>query len=91
MTVMGHKGRSVLAGNTWTAWRIPNTRHPKPTLARAPPPNDYGGYTGSANHHHVYDNVLGVLLDGHDVATPVERLAVVAAIEAMHAKGRTQK
>ena len=65
----------------------------KPTLAQAPPPNDYGGYTGSAaNHHHVYDNVLGVLLDGHDVATPVEEgLAVVAAIEAMHAKGRTQK
>jgi hypothetical protein len=94
MTVMGHKGTVRIGGqymDRLEEFQMPDT--PKPTLAQAPPPNDYGGYTGSAaNHHHVYDNVLGVLLDGHAVATPVEEgLAVVAAIEAMHAKGRTQK
>ncbi len=94
MTVMGHKGTVRIGGqymDRLEEFQMPDTR--KPTLAQAPPPNDYGGYTGSAaNHHHVYDNVLGVLLDGHAVATPVEEgLAVVAAIEAMHAKGRTQK
>ena len=71
---MGHKGTVRIGGqymDRLEEFQMPDT--PKPTLAQAPPPNDYGGYTGSAaNHHHVYDNVLGVLLDGHAVATPVE-------------------
>ena len=94
MTVMGTRGTVRIGGqymDRLEEFQLPETS--KPTLAQSPPPNDYGGYTGSAaNHHHVYDNVLDVLLEGHAVATPVEEgLAVVAAIEAMHAKGRTQK
>ena len=53
----------------------------------------YGGYKGSAaNHHHVYDNVLDVLLRNKSIATPIEEgLLVVQAIESMHEKGRRQK
>ena len=94
MTVMGRSGTVRIGGqymDRLEGFELPNT--PKPTLAQAPPPNDYGGYTGSAaNHHHVYDNVMDVLLNGGEVATPIEEgLAVVEAIEAMHRLGRAQK
>ena len=73
------------------AFNLPGTS--RPDLSQSPPPNDYGGYKGSAaKHHHVYDNVLDVLLRNKSIATPIEEgLRVVQAIESMHEKGRRQK
>ena len=94
MTVMGTEGTVRIGGqymDKLEAFNLPQLERPE--LEQAPPPNDYGGYTGSAaNHHHVYDNVMDVLLRGGKVATPVEEgMEVVAAIEAMHALGRQSK
>ena len=63
----------------------------RPDMSNVAPPNDYGGYKGSASsHHHVYDNVVDVLLNGAAVATPIEEgLAVVRVIAQAHALGRS--
>ena len=94
ITVMGTQGTVRIGGQYMDqvdAFNLPGTSRPE--LAQAPPPNDYGGYKGSAaNHHHVYDNVLDVLLRNKPIATPIEEgLLVVQTIESMHEKGRRQK
>lgn len=91
MTVMGTKGTLRIGGQYMDRvedFNIPGCEYP--SLPQSPPANDYGGYTGSAaNHHHVYDNVLEVLLREGQVATPMEEgLAVVRAIEHMNRLGR---
>lgn len=94
ITVMGTQGTVRIGGqymDQMDAFNLPGTSRPE--LSQVPPPNDYGGYKGSAaNHHHVYDNVLDVLLRNKPIATPIEEgLRVVQAIESMHEKGRRQK
>ena len=65
---------------------IRHARCDHPQLPASPPANDYGGYTGSAaNHHHVYDNVLDVLLRNGEVATPTEQGLEGGTIEQMNA------
>lgn len=60
-----------------------------PELPPSNPANNYGPYTGSAaNHHFVIDNVVEVLNDMAEVATPAsEGLAVVKAIQEIYALG----
>ena len=91
MTVMGSQGTVRIGGqymDKLEAFEVDGKELPQ--MPPAPPANDYGGYKGSANnHHHVYANVMDVLLHGGEVATPIsEGLAVVRAIEAMHRLGR---
>ena len=91
MTIMGTNGTLRIGGQYMD--RVEDFNIPgcdRPVLPASPPANDYGGYTGSAaNHHHVYDNVLDVLLREGVVATPIEEgLAVVGAIEHMNRLGR---
>lgn len=91
MTVMGSKGTVRIGGqymDKLEAFEVSGSEQPQ--MPPAPPANDYGGYKGSANnHHHVYANVMDVLLHGGEIATPIsEGLAVVQAIEAMHGLGR---
>ena len=94
MTVMGTRGTVRIGGqymDRMEEFVLPHLE--KPDMGQAPPPNDYGGYTGSAaNHHHVYDNVMDVLLRDAQVATPIsEGVEVVQAIEAMNRLGRSQE
>jgi len=94
MTVMGTRGTVRIGGqymDRLEEFVLPHLE--KPDMGQAPPPNDYGGYTGSAaNHHHVYDNVVDVLLRDAKVATPIsEGVEVVQAIEAMNRLGRSQE
>ena len=91
MTVMGSRGTVRIGGQYMDRvdeFALPHCQCPD--MGQAPPPNDYGGYQGSAaNHHFVYDNVMDVLLRAKEVATPIEEgLAVVRAIEQMNALGR---
>jgi hypothetical protein len=57
-----------------------------PLLPKAEPPNDYGGYKGSAaNHHFVIEDVISHLLHGTPtITTPLEGKAVVEIIESIH-------
>jgi hypothetical protein len=91
MTVLGSKGVVRIGGQYMDRLddcRVEGLDAPK--LPASPPPNDYGGYTGSAaNHHFVYDNVMDVLLRGAEIATPIEEgLAVVRVIDRVHRLGR---
>lgn len=91
LTAMGTRGSVRIGGqymDRLDEFAIPGESRPE--WDHMPPPNDYGGYQGSAaNHHHVYDNVMDVLLRGAPVATPIEDgIAVVKAIETMNRLGR---
>ena len=58
-----------------------------PVLAESNPPNDYGGYKGSAmNHHYIIENIVDVLR-GHSAITTnaLEGLKVVDIIEKIYA------
>lgn len=57
-----------------------------PILPDAEPPNDYGGYKGSAaNHHFVIEDVISHLLEKtQTITTPLEGKAVVEIIENIH-------
>lgn len=59
-----------------------------PELPPANPPNDYGNYKGSAaNHHFVYENVVGVLKGRDTIKTnALEGLKVVEIIERIYKK-----
>lgn len=92
MTVVGENGTVRIGGqymDRLDEFALPGVV--RPDMSNVAPPNDYGGYKGSAsNHHHVYDNVVDVLLGGASVATPIEEgLAVVRVIAQAHALGRS--
>ena len=91
LTVIGSKGSVRIGGqymDRLDEFVMPGST--KPVLDQAPPPNDYGTYKGSAaNHHHVYDNVVDVLLRDAEVFTPIEEgMAVVKVIESAIQLGR---
>ena len=88
MTVVGARGTVRIGGqymDRLDEFALPGVV--RPDMSNVAPPNDYGAYKGSASsHHHVYDNVVDVLLHGATVATPIEEgLAVVRVIARAHA------
>ncbi|MCS6991267.1 MAG: Gfo/Idh/MocA family oxidoreductase [Chitinophagales bacterium] len=58
-----------------------------PQLAPANPPNEYGGYRGTAaNHHYVFENVLETLKGASTITTnALEGMKVVEIIERIYA------
>lgn len=87
ITLIGEKGTVKLGGqymNTIDYCDIENYR--MPILPQSEPPNDYGGYKGSAaNHHFVIEDVINHLLfDKPAITTPEEGKAVVEIIEKIH-------
>ncbi|MFM6952838.1 MAG: Gfo/Idh/MocA family protein [Bacteroidota bacterium] len=87
ITLIGEKGTVKLGGqymNSVDYCDIEN--YQMPTLPASEPPNDYGGYKGSAaNHHFVIEEVINHLLQGKPtITTPAEGKAVVEIIEHIH-------
>lgn len=87
ITLIGEKGTVKLGGqymNTIDYCDIQD--YSMPVLPKSEPPNDYGGYKGSAaNHHFVIEDVVNYLLHDKDpITTPVEGKAVVEIIENIH-------
>ncbi len=58
-----------------------------PCLSPSNPPNDYGGYKGSAqNHHHIIQNVIDTLEDNAPITTnAIDGMKVVDIIERIYA------
>ena len=58
-----------------------------PTLKESNPPNDYGGYKGSAmNHHYIIENVVDVLKNQGSITTnALEGMKVIEIIERIYA------
>ncbi|MCB0635404.1 MAG: Gfo/Idh/MocA family oxidoreductase [Lewinella sp.] len=87
ITVAGSRGSLQIAGqymNELTHCHIEGLE--PPTLAPTPPPNDYGGYTGSAaNHHFVIQNVIDTLRGhGRITTNALEGMKVVEIIERIY-------
>lgn len=87
ITAIGSRGSVRLGGqymNEITHCHIKD--YEMPALPPAAPPNDYGGYTGSAaNHHFVIQNVADVLNGRETTATnALEGLKVVDMIERIY-------
>ena len=94
LTVIGAKGTIKLGGQYMNEVRYCHVDGLSfPELPTSAPGNDYGGYTGSAaNHHFVIDNVVDVLQERGQIATPVdEGVTVVKTIEAMYAAGNPKQ
>ena len=87
LSVIGSRGTVKLGGQYMNEVRYCHVADVAvPDLPRAAPPNDYGGYQGSAaNHHHVIDNAIRVLRGEAEVATPAtEGREVVRFITEVH-------
>lgn len=87
MTIIGECGSVKVSGqymNEVVHCHINN--YVMPELAVSAPPNDYGGYQGSAaNHHYVYQNVVDTLKGtGHIATNALEGMKVVDIIERMY-------
>ena len=88
LTVIGRRGTVKLGGQYMNELRYCHVEGlEQPVLPPGAAANNYGPYQGSAaNHHHVIDNVVNVLLGRDRVATTAaEGRAVVGVIEAIHA------
>lgn len=88
LTVTGSKGSIQIGGqymNELTACQVQDAI--LPNFSYNPPPNDYGGYQGSAaNHQQVIQNVIDVLLKRKETTTnALEGLKVVDMIERIYA------
>ena len=87
LSVIGSQGTVKLGGQYMNEVRYCHVAGvAMPDLPRAAPPNDYGGYQGSAaNHHYVIDNAIRVLRGEAVVATPAgEGREVVRFITEVH-------
>lgn len=89
ITVLAERGSVRIGGqymNRVDACEIQD--YTLPVLAETLPPNDYGGYRGSAaNHHHVFQNVVDTLNGLKPAATnALEGLKVVDIIERIYAQ-----
>ncbi len=88
ITIIGSKGTVKVGGQYMDRvdyCHIEN--YSMPELPPSNPPNDYGGYKGSAaNHHYVIENVIDTL-EGRNIATTnaLEGLKVVDIIERIYA------
>lgn len=87
ITIIGEKGTIKVAGqymNEVTECNIKDYQMPE--LPPSNPPNDYGGYKGSAaNHHFVIENVIQTLKEQTHITTnALEGLKVVDIIERIY-------
>lgn len=88
ITIIGSEGSVKVAGQYMNEVTYCNARDYKmPQLPPSSPPNDYGGYKGSAaNHHHIIDNVVNTLTGHTTIGTnALEGLKVVEIIERIYA------
>jgi UDP-N-acetyl-2-amino-2-deoxyglucuronate dehydrogenase len=88
ITAIGEKGTVKIAGqymDSVTCCHIEN--YSMPQLEAVNPPNDYGGYKGSAsNHGAVIENVIDTLYGETEVATnALEGMKIVDIIERVYA------
>ena len=93
MTIIAENGTIKISGqymNEVTDCHIRN--YEMPPLNAGAPPNDYGGYQGSAaNHHLVIDNVIQTLKEQTSITTnALEGLKVVDIIERIYQQRRSQ-
>jgi predicted dehydrogenase len=94
IAVVGEKGSIKISGQYMEKVVHCNIKdYEMPELPPTNPPNDYGGYTGSAaNHHYVMQNVVDVLTGKSTISTnALEGLKVVEIIERIYATGNANK
>jgi predicted dehydrogenase len=87
MTIIGSKGSVKVAGQYMNEVVYCHVKdYVMPQLPPSNPPNDYGGYKGSAaNHHHIIDNVVNTLTGNTTIGTnALEGLKVVEIIERIY-------
>ncbi len=88
ITIIGSQGSVKVAGQYMNEVVYCNVKdYEMPQLEPSSPPNDYGGYKGSAaNHHHIIDNVVSTLSGTSTIGTnALEGLKVVEIIERIYA------
>ena len=86
ITVLGERGSLKIGGQYMDRVDACHIKdYELPELPPANPPNDYGGYTGSAaNHHFIFQNVVDTLRGGNAAGTnALEGMKVVDMIERM--------
>ena len=87
MTIIAEKGSVKVGGQYMDKVEYCHIEnYTMPQLAASNPPNDYGGYKGSAaNHHFVIDNVVETLTGNTTVSTnALEGMKVVDIIERIY-------
>ncbi len=87
MTIIGSKGSIKVAGQYMNEVEYCQIKdYELPLLAPSNPPNNYGGYKGSAaNHHYIIDNVVKTLRGKESIGTnALEGLKVVEIIERIY-------
>lgn len=87
ITVIAENGSVKVGGQYMNEVEICHIKdYVMPTLAEANPPNDYGGYKGSAmNHHYIYENIVDVVKGQGAITTnALEGLKVVDIIERIY-------
>jgi predicted dehydrogenase len=87
ITLIGEKGTVKLGGQYMNSVDYCDIKdYQLPQLPESAPPNDYGGYKGSAaNHHFVIEEVVEALTHNKaTITTPSEGRAVVEIIENIH-------
>lgn len=93
MTVLAENGAFKIGGQYMDCIEFAHIKnYTIPELQQALPPNDYGGYKGSAgNHAFVIQNVIDVLQDNGQIATGGEDgLKVVEIIEKIYTAASSQ-
>ncbi|MBA3648855.1 MAG: Gfo/Idh/MocA family oxidoreductase [Chitinophagales bacterium] len=93
MTIIGEHGSVKVGGQYMEKVEYCHIRnYTMPELPPSNPPNDYGGYKGSAaNHHFVIENVVDVLLGNSTISTnALEGMKVVEIIERIYGVGKSK-
>jgi UDP-N-acetyl-2-amino-2-deoxyglucuronate dehydrogenase len=88
ITIVAEKGSVKVGGQYMNEVEYCHIKdYVMPVLAESNPPNDYGGYKGSAmNHHYIIENVVDVLRGDKPVSTnALEGMKVVDIIERIYA------
>lgn len=89
ITLIGRNGSVQIAGQYMNELKYCHLKnYTPPTLPETAPPNDYGGYQGSAsNHHFVIQNVVDFMFGRAEKAvTPEEGRSVVELITRIYQK-----
>ena len=87
ITIIGSQGSVKVAGQYMNEVAYCHVKdYAMPELAPSNPPNDYGGYKGSAqNHHYVIQNVVETIRHQGSISTNlVDGLKIVDIIERIH-------
>ncbi len=87
ITIIGSQGSVKVAGQYMNEVAYCHVKdYTMPELAPSNPPNDYGGYKGSAqNHHYVIQNVVETIRNQGTISTNlVEGLKIVEIIERIY-------